>query len=431
MKNIKFSASDLEISNLGEQKVSSPLHEHLRKFIDEDDRIVYEVHVKKEKENGSLSLEQAGPREKLFFDPKKVNSAIVTCGGLCPGINDVIRAIVYESYEAYGVSKVYGFRFGFKGMIKQNKIEPLLLNTDIVNDIHEKGGTILGSSRGMQDVGKIVDYLEELKISILYTIGGDGTSRGAADLAEEIIKRGLKIAVVAIPKTIDNDISFIEKTFGFETAVEVSRDVIASAHIESKGAENGIGIVKLMGRDSGFIAAQATISNSDVNFCLVPEEKFTLEGKNGLLPLLEKRLKKRGHAVIVVAEGAGQNLLAGKRKKDSSGNILHEDIGVFLKDKIKGYFKKKNFPSSVKYIDPSYIIRSKPANAKDSLYCLQFGQNGVHAAMAGKTNIMIGYWNNHYTHIPIRLATKERKKIDPNDVLWQTILSITEQGKSR
>jgi 6-phosphofructokinase 1 len=275
----------------------------------------------------------------------------------------------------------------------------------------------------------MVDFLEELSISVVFTIGGDGTLRGAQALAKEIHKRALPIAVIGIPKTIDNDIPFVEKTFGFETAVAASREVIQSAHVESKGTENGIGLVKLMGRDSGFIAAQAALANADVNFCLIPEVAFTLEGPGGFLQQLETRLRRRRHAVIVVAEGAGQPLMSADPRTDASGNILYEDIGVYLKNRIADYFRRIDMPASVKYIDPSYIIRSKPANANDSLFCLRMGQHAVHAGLAGKTEMMVGYWNQHFTHVPLKLATLYRKKVDPHGELWRTVLAVTEQGQ--
>lgn len=426
------------IETLGTPLKDSPLISTGELFTSDAERIVFSADAREiracfENNHTLPAFELAGPRKKIFFNSRRINCAIVTCGGLCPGINDVIRAIVYEAYLRYRVQKVYGFRFGYQGMVKKNRIPPIVLDTDRVNEIHEKGGTMLGSSRGPQDKDAIVDYLQELNISILFAIGGDGTLRGASEIAEKIRDRGLSISVIGIPKTIDNDISLIEKTFGFETAVEEASSVIQSAHIESKGAENGIGLVKLMGRDSGFIAAQATLANADVNFCLIPEVPFRLDGKNGLFPLLKQRLEKRKHAVIVVAEGAGQDLIEKahqdrkERRRDASGNILHKDIGVFLKDSIVSYFGRKRFPVTVKYIDPSYIIRSKPANASDSVFCLRIGQNAVHAGMAGKTDMLISFWNHNYTHVPIRLATTQRKKIDPKERLWRTVLSMTDQ----
>ncbi|MFC1591594.1 ATP-dependent 6-phosphofructokinase [Thermodesulfobacteriota bacterium] len=417
---------DFEIPRLGEPRYDSPLGSGGLRFSDESRRVIYDVFTSAAAPECAVTLEPAGPRNRLYFDSPGSSCGVVTCGGLCPGINDVIRAIVYESCSEYGIRRVYGFRYGYKGIVKDSGLTPIVLNTDIVNEIHEKGGTILGSSRGSQDPALMVDYLQELHIAVLFAIGGDGTLRGAGKLVEEIACRGADIAVIGIPKTIDNDIPFVEKTFGFETAVEESRAVIQAAHIESKGAEHGIGLVKLMGRDSGFIAAQATLANADVNFCLVPEVPFQLEGAEGLLSKLEQRLRRRGHAVIVVAEGAGQNLFEQERRQDASGNILHEDIGVFLQHKIIGHFKQKGFPSTVKYIDPSYIIRSRPANANDSLFCLQMGQHAVHAGMSGRTDMMVSFWNNQYVHVPLGLATSERKKIDPTGQLWQTVVAVTD-----
>lgn len=433
MYNHDVRLEDFTIPSLGETRFYSPLNPARLLFTTEADRVLYYAH------QGPLdacvkagrplpSFEPAGPRPKIYFDSATINCGIVTCGGLCPGINDVIRTIVYEGYQQYRVKRIYGFRNGFHGIIKGNDPAPVLLDTDMVNNIHQQGGTILGSSRGPQDIGRMVDYLQELDIAILFAIGGDGTLRGARALVHEIEKRGCAIAVIGIPKTIDNDISYVSRTFGFETAVEASRAVIQSAHVESKGFDNGVGLVKLMGRDSGFIAAQAAIANADVNFCLVPEVPFTLEGERGLLLKLEERLLRRRHAVIVVAEGAGQGLMQCGERRDASGNILHEDIGVFLKDSIVNYFKERRLPVTVKYIDPSYIIRSRPSNANDSLVCLQMGQNAIHAGMAGKTDMLIGYWNNHYTHVPLAMAVSARKKIDPHGLLWQTVLSVTEQG---
>jgi len=424
---------DFIIPTLGEPQYDSPLNPARLLFTNEADRILYHSHQAPldacmQAGRPLPSFEPAGPQPGIFFKSTEVNCAIVTCGGLCPGINDVIRAIVYEGYQQYRVKRIYGFRNGYHGMIKGNDPPPILLDTDMVNAIHEQGGTILGSSRGPQDTARMVDYLHDLNISILFTIGGDGTLRGASAIAKEVKKRGYKIAVIGIPKTIDNDISYVSRTFGFETAVEASRSVIQAAHIESKGAENGVGLVKLMGRDSGFIAAQATLANADVNFCLIPEVPFTLEGKRGLLQKLEERLQRRRHAVIVVAEGAGQNLMTGDIRCDASGNKLHEDIGIFLKNSIVEYFKQLRLPITVKYIDPSYLIRSRPSNANDSLVCLQMGQSAMHAGMAGKTDMMIGSWSNHYTHVPLALAVSARKKIDPYGALWQTVLAVTEQG---
>jgi len=370
------------------------------------------------------AMEAAGPREKLFFDPSPLACGIVTCGGLCPGLNDVIRSIVLSLYHHYGVTKVYGFRFGYEGLVRRHGHEPLKLTPDAISRIHEIGGTVLGSSRGPQDPAEMARTLGDMKIGILFAIGGDGTLRGAQKIAEEAARQGIVLSIIGIPKTIDNDISFVQKTFGFETAVAEARRAIYSANTEAEAARNGIGLVKLMGRDSGFIAAYSVLVDSQANFCLVPEVPFTLEK---FLAELKRRLERRSHAVIVVAEGAGQDLVEKTAERDPSGNVTYGDIGVFLRDAIKVYFKGAAIESSIKYIDPSYTIRSVPTNPHDSAFCLLLGHSAVHAGMSGRTNMVVSFWNHQFTHVPISLATSRRKKIDPEGVLWNSVLASTGQ----
>ncbi len=420
---------NLEIDKLGECRVSSTMTEG--QFVSDDDRVLYHGTLKEatasmDLKKGLPSFEMAGPREKIYFDPSKLKCGIVTCGGICPGLNDVIRAIVLSLHYHYQVNTVYGFRYGYEGISSKYRHVPLELNPKVVADIHEKGGTILGSSRGPQDISDMVDTLERMNIRLLFAIGGDGTLRGAQAISEEIGKRRLKIGVVGIPKTIDNDISFLDQSFGFETAVSAARACINAAHVEAKGARNGAGLVKLMGRESGFIAAYATLATSDVNFCLVPESHFTLQC---FMPVLKKRIQRSSHAVIVVAEGAGQDLLNPTGERDASGNLRFGDIGVFLRDEIRAYFKREGMEMHLKYIDPSYIIRSVPANAKDSVFCLLLGHNAVHAGMAGRTNMVVGYWDAEYTHVPIPMAVSERKKIDPKGRLWSSVVESTGQPR--
>ena len=420
---------DFTISKLGECRIPSPMQ--TGQFVGDDEHVLYHGKMEEVKEYlGSgkepPQFETAGPREKIYFDPSKLKCGIVTCGGLCPGLNDVIRAIVLGLFYHYGVKTVFGFRYGYEGLTYRYGHVPLELNAETVKDIHKMGGSILASSRGPQDITEMVDTLERMNIGILFTIGGDGTLRGAQALSEEVGRRGLKIGVIGIPKTIDNDISFVESSFGFNTAVSESRTAIDSAHAEALGARNGVGLVKFMGRESGFIAAYATLANSDVNFCMVPEVPFTLEG---FLKALKERLKGRGHAVIVVGEGAGQNLMQETGAKDASGNVRFGDIGLFLKDQINGYFKKEGMEVNLKYIDPSYTIRSLPANPRDSAFCLLLGRHAVHAGMTGRTGMVVANWKGEFTHVPIRMAVSSRKKIDPNGRFWSTVLSCTGQPR--
>ena len=437
-----MTSSDVEIKVLGKGSIKSPLkplsvaEDRTYGFTNDKDRILFDPSLENFlqcQKTGEIpiSFEKSGPSEYLFFEPAKTKVAIVTCGGLSPGLNNVIRSLVNQLYYRYNVSNIIGIKYGYEGFIPSYNHPVVDLTPISVENIHLTGGSILGSSRGNQDIGQIVDTLQILNVNILFCIGGDGTLHGAHSIYEEVTKRQLKISIAGIPKTIDNDINLIDKSFGFETAFTVANDIIRSAHTEAIGAYNGVTVLKLMGRDSGFIAAYAALSIQEVNFVLVPEMIFDMEGPNGFLKVLQNRLEKRHHALIVVAEGAGQHFFENEAKeKDASGNIKNKDIGIYLKDKISEAFKAINFPFSLKYIDPSYIIRSTPANANDSKFCSLLAQNAVHAAMAGKTDFVVGNWNNIFTLLPIPITVSSRKKIDIEGELWWNVLETTGQPVS-
>lgn len=431
---------DFTVDELGPCKVDSPIQlskshgDMVANYVYDNEFVRYNVDVtgdisKEEEELCKKNLiQKAGPREKIYFNPKHVNAGICTCGGLCPGLNDVIRAVVRCLWNRYGVRRIRGIRFGFKGLLPEQGFDTIDLNPDIVDDIHKTGGSFLGTSRGGGDrVMEIVDAIEALNMNMIFILGGDGTQRGSLDIANEIEKRGLKVAVVGIPKTIDNDLIFIQRSFGFDTAVEKATEAVAAAHMEAHSHINGIGLIKLMGRESGFIATATALASHETNFCLIPEIPFDLEGENGFLAELEKRILSRHHAVVIVAEGAGQEHLKATGEHDASGNIKLGDIGVFLKDKITDYFKKKKIHINLKYIDPSYQIRSAQANPSDSIYCERLGNNAVHAAMAGKTKIVIGLVHNKYVHLPIRLVTAKRNKVNPEGSMWRDAIDATGQ----
>ena len=429
---------DFTIESLGKAKLNSPIKmskqegDGLANYVKDSDRILFTIDtevvdgVERPKYNDTLEL--AGPREKIYFNPAHVHAAICTCGGLCPGLNNVVRAVVRCLWYRYGVRRISGIQFGYLGLLENSSWPILKLDPDVVDEIQEKGGTILSSARGGgKQVEEIVDSLERLNINILITVGGDGTLRGSYDIGEEVKRRGLKISVVGVPKTIDNDLSFIDSSFGFDTAVSQAVPIIRGAHVEAKGAINGIGLVKVMGRESGFIAAHAALAQSDVNFCLIPECPFDLYGPNGFLEHLKRRILDRGHAVILVAEGAGQDLVPATGEVDASGNVKYTDIGIFMKDEIKKYFKEQGIVTSIKYIDPSYIIRSAPANSYDSIYCARIGAHAVHAAMAGKTQCIASCVNNQYVYVPIKVAVSKRSHVDPESALWRDVLENTRQ----
>ena len=423
---------DTTISTLGACRVPSPmplnldLGDAIGNFTPDGTRIRYQVEVGGESLTPDLLFEKAGPRQTLFFHPARVRAAIVTCGGLCPGLNNVIRS-AYRQLCNYGVREVFGIRYGYRGLNPASGLDPIPITDDMVDDIHRDGGTILGSSRGNQPVDVMVDFLHDRGINVLLTLGGDGTQRGAHAIATEALRRGLPLSVVGIPKTIDNDIQYVQRTFGFASAVDRARDVLSCAHAEAKAYPNGVALVKLMGRDSGFIAAAATLASQEVNFTLIPEVRFALEGERGFLRLLEKRLARKGHALIAVAEGAGQELLDdGAKRCDASGNVLHKDIGTYLRGRLTEHFKARSIELNLKYIDPSYIIRSVPANSDDAVLCDMYARNAVHAALAGKTDVVIGFWND-FIHVPIAMAIEQRRKVEPDGMLWNGVLAATGQ----
>ncbi len=454
--------NDLNISRLGPCLIKSPLHRFLESddyamsFVHDSDQVLFDPTSKameiwrKQGEvlpgrppgtaapsaRPALSqavpmLELAGPRSEIYFKPEEVRAAIVTCGGLCPGINDVIRSLTMELYYRYGVQDIRGIRYGYRGFIERFGYQPMMLTPEAVHDIHRLGGSILSSSRGEQSSEEIAQFLKKHKINCLFTVGGDGTMRAAREIAEYSERAGLKVSVVGIPKTVDNDILFIDHSFGFETAFSEAEKSIFSAHTEAHGAPNGIGLVKLMGRQSGFIACYAALATTDVNFVLIPEVPFRLNGDGGFLATLKERLERRGHAVIVVAEGTGQELMEGEPSgTDASGNPRLKDIGVFLKHKINAYFKELDVIVNLKYIDPSYMIRSVPASAPDSVYCFELARHAVHAAMSGRTKMVVGRRHGFYVHLPMALIGSGRKRVDPDGELWFAVLEATGQPVS-
>ncbi|MCA9234057.1 MAG: ATP-dependent 6-phosphofructokinase [Planctomycetales bacterium] len=429
-----LSPADFKIPTLGLNEIPSPLKlvsstsgDGLGDFVSGSSRVRMQLDTSPDAPDQDIDLERAGPREKVYFDPYFTTAAVVTCGGLCPGLNNVVRSIYLELTHNYGVRRVLGIRNGYLGLNPAERLDPVELTEDRVSHIHDVGGTILGSSRGPQDPKVVVDFLQRSHIDVLFCVGGDGTQRGAHGIYEEVTRRGLSIAIVGIPKTIDNDIKYVFRTFGFATALETAQNALSCAHVEAKGAPAGIGLVKLMGRDAGFIAAWATLASQEVNFCLAPEVDFCLDGPMGLLPALKQRMVDRRHAVIAVAEGAGQTLCGAAGGSDASGNRGYGDIGTFLKERITTYFREEGMDVSLKYIDPSYLIRSVPANTADRLLSDQMARYGVHAAMAGNTDVLIGMVNNMFVHIPICTAIAEKKRMEVTGDLWTNVLLATGQ----
>ncbi len=429
-------AKDTKIEKLGVAKYSTKI---FSKVVQEQDFILCDPFYRKKQRNKSshsklkifstdteqLSFLKAGQRKKIYFESGRVVAGIVTCGGICPGINVVIRSIVMTLYRIYNCKNVLGFQYGLKGFVDKN-FPPISLKPQKIEFIHQAGGSILGTSRGIQNFAEIVNCLVKNKINQLYIIGGDGTFQAALAIQKEIKKRDLKIALIAIPKTIDNDISFVAKTFGFDTAVEAAANAIQSASVESRSVYNGIGLVKLMGRNSGFIAANASLAQRNVDFVLIPEQPFGLQGKKGFLQALKQKLLKNGSVLIVAAEGAGQELMHSHGETDESGNPKLADIGKYLSQEIVKFCQEQKIDCDLKYIDPSYIIRSVPANTQDTIFCGNLGKNAVHAAMAGFTSAVSSIWHGVYCYFPLVLAL-EKKYINLKGKTWTDVLELTRQ----
>ncbi|OMO64670.1 hypothetical protein COLO4_31954 [Corchorus olitorius] len=379
-----------------------------------------------------LAYHRAGPRNQIFFDPCTTKAAIVTCGGLCPGMNTVIRELVVGLWDLYGVRQIYGIQAGYRGFYSHHP-GPLHLNPNLVHNWHKRGGTALETSRGGFDLARIVDAIQHHGFDQVYIIGGDGTMRGAVKIFEETRRRKLRVGIAGIPKTVDNDVGIIDRSFGFQTAVEMAQQAIHAAHVEAESAVNGIGLVKLMGRSTGHIALHATLSSRDVDCCLIPETEFYLQGRGGLLEFLEQRLKDKGHAVVVVAEGAGQNLIprsdAQKQQRDESGNLVFLDVGAWLKSELQQWWARDHPQElfTVKYIDPTYMIRAVPANATDNLYCTLLAHSAIHGVMAGYTGFVSGPINGNYAYIPLTDVAQAKNQVNTNDHKWAWVRSVTNQ----
>jgi 6-phosphofructokinase 1 len=430
---------DLTVKTLGPCRHESPLTEllYLRRtshhWVDASDRVLLDDTAGMVTARGVAvedlpGFEAGGPRRRIFFDPSKTRVGIVTCGGLCPGLNNVIRGLVMELTRHYGVRRIIGFRNGYQGFIARYGYPVVDLTPDVVADINEDGGTILGSSRGSQDPEEIVDCLEQLAVNILFVIGGDGSLHGAQTIADIVAARELRIAIVGVPKTIDNDIPFIDHSFGFRTAFSQATESIRAAHIEARSAPGGVGLVKVMGRHSGFIACYAALAKNDADYVLIPEVPFDLDGEHGFLAHLRRTVQTCGHATIVVAEGAGQEHIAAEHTGvDASGNARLHDIQRLLQQRITDDFAAHGQELNLKLLDPSYVIRSVPANPYDSVYCVRLAHAAVHAAMAGRTEVVVGRWHGRFVHMPIPVAISRRNTVDPDGDLWLSVLESTSQ----
>jgi len=368
---------------------------------------------------------RAGPRSSLFFRPSHVNAGIVTCGGLCPGLNSVIRDVTKSCFELYGVQSVIGFHGGFSGIFSM-PFERLTLES--TQGIQNLGGTILSSARGGFDADRILNKLEDLRISQLFIVGGDGSMRGARELVVAITKRPWPVAIIGIPKTIDNDIGLIDHSFGFQTAVEETLRAVRAAKVEAACSINGVGVVQCMGRHAGYIAAQVTLASAEVDLCIIPEVPIAIDGSLDVLEHVIRVVEKKGHAVVVVAEGAGENLLGKSEEFDASGNRRLRPIGPWIKEAIAERLTMRGLGRQVRLIDPSYMVRSVAAYSVDSILCTLLSLAAVHAAMDGYTGVCVALVNGRSVMVPLDLIVEASpRKVDVCSRTYERIVSLTSQ----
>jgi len=354
----------------------------------------------------------------IWWEPKKVKAALITAGGLCPGLNSIIQGVTNCLWRDYGVRQIVGITAGYNGLSDPAKHPSMLLTPELVEDIHMRGGSILKAGRGGFNAAKICETLRAGGYTHLFVIGGDGTQYAGHLLYVEARKQKLPISVVGVPKSIDNDVLFVDRTFGFDSAVEAAAGVIRNGWVEATSCPNAVGIVKLMGRDAGFVAAHAALASNLVDLVLVPEVEVEMED---VLQFVDATLAHKGHMVVVVAEGAGQAHVA-TGQKDASGHTVYGDVGVYLRDTLNKHLKPKG--GRTFYIDPSYIIRSVPPTPNDHIYCARLANNAVHTAMRGYTGVCVGAIHNIIVILKSKLIASGKKQLKIKSSTWQSCVQV-------
>ncbi len=329
--------------------------------------------------------------------------AILTGGGDCPGINPVIRAIVRKALkEDY---EVVGIKNGWKGLIEK---DILALDIDSVSGILPKGGTILGTSRtnpykNEEDVQRVKENFQSLKINALIAIGGEDTLR----VAYKLYKEGLNI--VGIPKTIDNDLSATDKTFGFDTAVNIATEAIDRIHTTAE-SHHRVMVVEVMGRHSGWIGLEAGIAGG-ADAILLPEFPVDIEEICNLI----KRRHDRGKtfSIVVVAEGAkfkkGKEALQ-EKKLDAFGHVRLGGIGQILGKKIE---QRTGFETRVTVL--GHIQRGGIPTAYDRVLGTRYGVKAMELVMEGKFGQMASLQGNKIVSVPLEEAIGTIKTV-PSDL---------------
>lgn len=387
------------------------------------------------------SFPEAGPRKELCFDPHRVKAAVVTTGGLAPGLNSVVHSIVDRHFNTYELNEtlggaVYGIYDGFRGL-RDCASNSTTLNPKVTLDWLRQGGSNLGSIRFRDPQGEkhlvdeIAKSITQMAIDILYVIGGDGSQLIAHKVAQAVPS----ISVLGVPKTMDNDVLWVRESFGFDTTVEQATHAINALHFEAQSTRR-VGLLQFFGAESGFVAANAALASGQVDLVLIPEAFNNLSDEQlqhywkMLLGHLDDRVKRQAHmphAIVVVAEGVETALVQQKsRKLGRKGDFLE-----LLKQDIAGKVRDRRGRCLEIFVnEPRHYIRSGAANAHDQIFCERLGALAVDNGLAGYTNCMVSHWLTEYVLVPLELVVQGQKSIQTSGMFWRQVETSTGQPPS-
>ena len=432
---LAITADDLAIARLGERTIDTPLRDLLGgreesvHYVTETDRVLLDdtLGVAKRRSAGTPAelpaFNPGGPREKLYFEPSTVTAAIVTCGGLCPGLNNVVRALVLQLANAYGVKSILGFRNGYSGLTDTSA--PLALTPELVRDIHNRGGTILGTSRGGQEPAAMVDTLARHRVDMLFVIGGDGSLRGAQKIAAKpppatAARRGGHPEDHRQRHSVDRPELRLPDRVRPRRRVDPRRAHRGRVHRRRRGTGQADGPAQRLHRLLCDTRQPRSRLRPDPRSLLPARQLPALPAQARRSAGARSRGRRRGRRAGAVPRSA---------ETDASGNARLGDIGALLRERVTAHFAQHGTPLSLRYVDPGYAIRSVPANAFDAVYCARLAQAAVHAGMAGFTSMVVARWHGRFIHLPIALATATRNQVDPHGDLWMSVLEATGQPK--
>lgn len=329
---------------------------------------------------------------------------VLTGGGDCPGLNAVIRAVVRKGVNEHGFEFV-GFRDGWRGPLEGVTVP---LGIEQCRGILPRGGTILGSSRtnpfAVEDgVERIRENLAAAGVDALVAIGGEDTLGVATRLAE------LGVAVVGVPKTIDNDLSGTDFTFGFDTAVNIATEAIDRLHTTAE-SHHRVLVVEVMGRHAGWIALHSGIAGG-ASAVLIPEVPFDIDA---VCAHVETRFRSEYAPIIVVSEGAvpadGSEMTLSSGEKDAFGHVRLGGIGDRLAHEIEQRTGKE-----ARAVVLGHIQRGGTPSAFDRWLATRFGLQAIDAVADGEFGVMVALRGTKIVRVPLQEGTAELKVVSPEE----------------